>query len=46
MSHLALPIWREAVREGAMAIDLIDGVELCGLLRDKGWGWSRGPSSG
>ena len=29
---------REAVREGAMAIDLIDGVELCGLLRDKGLG--------
>ena len=26
---------REAVREGAMAIDLIDGVELCGLLREK-----------
>ncbi len=29
---------REATREGAMAIDLIDGVELCGLLRDKGLG--------
>ena len=29
---------REAVRDGAMAIDLIDGVELCGLLRDKGLG--------
>ena len=29
---------REAVREGAMAIDLIDGIELCGLLRDKGLG--------
>ena len=29
---------REAVREGAMAIDLIDGIELCGLLRDKGFG--------
>ena len=26
---------REATREGAMAIDLINGVELCGLLRDK-----------
>ena len=29
---------REAVRDGAMAIDLIDGDELCGLLRDKGLG--------
>ena len=29
---------REAVRDGAMAIDLIDGVELCGLLREKGLG--------
>ena len=29
---------REAVRDGAMAIDLIDGVELCGLLREKGIG--------
>ncbi|MDE2904167.1 MAG: restriction endonuclease [Chloroflexota bacterium] len=26
---------REAVRDGAMAIDLIDGVELCRLLREK-----------
>ena len=29
---------REAVRDGAMAIDLINGDELCGLLRDKGLG--------
>ena len=29
---------REAVREGAMAIDLIDGNELCSLLRDKNLG--------
>ena len=29
---------REAVRDGAMAIDLIDGVELCRLLLDKGLG--------
>ena len=29
---------REAVRDGAMAIDLIDGVALCGLLREKGLG--------
>ena len=26
---------REAVRDGAVAVDLIDGVELCGLLKDK-----------
>ena len=29
---------REAVREGAMAIDLIDGEHLCLLLREKGLG--------
>lgn len=29
---------REAAREGAMAIDLIDGIELCGLLREKALG--------
>ena len=29
---------REAVRDGAMAIDLIDGIELCDLLRGKGLG--------
>ena len=29
---------REAVREGAMAIDLIDGVRLCLLLKEKGLG--------
>lgn len=29
---------REAVRDGAPPIDLIDGVELCNLLRDKGLG--------
>ena len=29
---------REAVRGGTLAIDLIDGVELCGLLKDKGLG--------
>lgn len=29
---------REAVRDGALAIDLIDGVELCGLLKDYGLG--------
>ena len=29
---------REAVRDGAMAIDLINGDELCGLLRDKALG--------
>lgn len=29
---------REAVREGAMAIDLIDGEELCMLLKEKGLG--------
>lgn len=29
---------KEAVRDGAMAIDLIDGVELCRLLLDKGLG--------
>ena len=33
---------REAVRDGAMAIDLIDGVELCGLLREKGLGVANG----
>ncbi len=25
---------REAVRDGAPAIDLIDGIDLCNLLRD------------
>ena len=25
---------REAVRDGALAIDLIDGTELCNLLKD------------
>ena len=29
---------RGAIRDGAMAIDLINGDELCGLLRDKGLG--------
>ena len=29
---------REAVREGAMAIDLIDGEQLCLLLKEKGLG--------
>ena len=29
---------REAVRDGTLAIDLIDGVELCRLLKDKGLG--------
>ena len=29
---------REAVREGAMAIDLIDGEHLCLLLKEKGLG--------
>lgn len=29
---------REAVREGAMAIDLIDGEHLCRLLKEKGLG--------
>ena len=29
---------REAVRDGAVAVDLIDGVDLCGLLKDKGLG--------
>lgn len=29
---------REAIREGAMAIDLIDGERLCVLLKDKGLG--------
>lgn len=29
---------REAVRDGAPAIDLIDGIELCTLLRDLGLG--------
>ena len=29
---------REAVREGAMAIDLIDGEQLCQLLKEKGLG--------
>ena len=29
---------REAVREGAMAIDLIDGGQLCLLLKEKGLG--------
>ncbi len=29
---------REAVREGAMAIDTIDGDQLCQLLKDKGLG--------
>ena len=29
---------REAARDSAMAIDLIDGDELCGLFRDKGLG--------
>ena len=29
---------REAVRDGAQAIDLIDGVELCNLLRNLGLG--------
>lgn len=29
---------REAVREGAMGIDLIDGEQLCLLLKDKGLG--------
>lgn len=29
---------REALRDGAMAIDLIDGIELCDLLREKGLG--------
>ncbi len=29
---------REAVREGAMAIDLIDGERLCHLLKEKGLG--------
>ena len=29
---------REAVREGAVAIDLIDGEELCMLLKEKGLG--------
>ena len=31
---------REAVRDGAPPIDLIDGIELCGLLRDKNLGVS------
>ena len=29
---------REAVRDGAPAIDLIDGMELCNLLRNLGLG--------
>ena len=29
---------REAVREGAMAIDMIDGDQLCQLLKEKGLG--------
>lgn len=29
---------REAVRDGAMAIDLINGVDFCGLLKDFGLG--------
>ena len=29
---------REAVRDGAPAIDLIDGIELCNLLKDLGLG--------
>ncbi len=29
---------REAVRDGAPPIDLIDGLELCALLRDRGLG--------
>ena len=29
---------REAIREGAMAIDLIDGEQLCLLLKEKGLG--------
>ena len=33
---------REAVRDGALAIDLIDGVELCGLLKKKGLGVATG----
>ena len=31
---------REAVRDGAPAIDLIDGIDLCILLRDLGLGIS------
>ena len=31
---------REAVRDGAPPIDLIDGIELCGLLCDKRLGVS------
>ena len=31
---------REAVRDGTPPIDLIDGIEFCGLLRDKGLGVS------
>ena len=31
---------REAVRDGAPAIDLIDGSELCSLLKDLGLGVS------
>lgn len=30
----------EAIREGAPAIDLIDGMELCGLLKKFGLGVS------
>ena len=31
-------VQREAVRDGAPAIDLIDGTDLCDLLKDHGLG--------
>ena len=37
-SHFSLSAEREATREGAPAIDLIDGARLCELLKDHGLG--------
>lgn len=36
--HFSLSAQREAVRDGAAAIDLIDGAELCDLLKELGLG--------